>query len=417
MNLTKSLSLAMGCASIFAFTVSAAHEIEETFYKPGVMSGDKPQLLNGNWSVINAGVNDDSMVFDATADDSRWAFRATSTPLEGSTDMMVLSLNTEGDTLQRTIGRPFENPNGDPLQIDMMVKFVLSEDTPDGFDALVKFAIWADADSNLVVWATDVGGGAVTAEPCVLNDAKVDPEQWHRLTIKCTSMWDNYSAAFQVQLNGGEYLTAPLGWWVTESDEGQGGSIFFTSSDQTDDFTLNALQFQGTGFIDELVVTYDELDFGEGSGGVPFAGSGELVDPLLLSKWIAKYEIPGTEVSGMWNAFVLNVHPGDGTIPAGLKILSIEPAGTDTVITIGAGLEGSPMSNYTQYADNTIPADVVYPNGTLTLQKAVSLNAWEPAVKVNLAAPTGGITVSEDGKVTVPMNGCNFLKASVEYSY
>jgi len=421
MNLTKSLSLAMGFAGIIAFTTSA--QSGPVF--PGETFGslfDGDPITKLGWTVLapsgGAGDNDTSKGFDATGDASRWNFSATSTPLEGALDTIVLSLNTEGDTVRRTMNALFSST---PVYIDMMVKFVLSEDEPE-VTGDCQFGVCAyAATSNLLVWASNGAGGALDSEWFPLTESKVDPEQWYRLTIKC--LWLNWGyGAFQVQLNGKPAFKSPGGWDIVNETQGEGDcSYFLTAANVNSINALNSIDFQGTGFIDELVVTWDEPYFAEGSDSVTFAGTTKTVESEVLNNWKTKYGI-GTEVAGMWDAFVLNIDPGNSSASALLKILSIVQNGTESIITLGAGLEGSSVGDYNQYADKTDVPTLLYPNGTLFLQKAATLGSWEPEFKVNLKdvlnpLQQGVISIGNNGEVTVDMDGYNFLKARIEYSY
>ena len=408
MNLTKSLSLALGCAGIFAFTASATSFVSDTFKNISGTAAPDVWTPAGYWGV--SGNNDTSRVVEGDA--ARSAFSATSTPITNATDSLVVALNTEGDILSRDVGNI--SFAGTPLYVDMMVKFVLSEEMPE-VTADSKLAICASvADSNLYVRVSNDGSGAALALDWYrVENVKVDPEQWYRVTVECSfdaGGWD--AAMFRIKLNGGEYLNSLGGWDIDLGAQGEGDcTYFFSASGSPNNTTLYSIDFQGTGFIDELVVTDDLPYFAEGTGeDTYFAGDpNKPVDSVAYNAWIAKYNVSPI-LPAMWNAFVLNVNPGDGTSIAGLKILSIEPIGANAVITIGAGLENAALASYTQYANQS---NLLYPNGKLTLQKAATLGAWEPDFEVNLASPTG-VTVGADGKITVPMTGFNFLKASIE---
>ena len=399
MNLTKRLRWALGCAGVFALTASAqsVNLIGDSFWGQGANDGERIDLING-WSRI--GPNDASTVIDATADVSRWSFSACTTPLEGATDKMVLALNTEGDAIRRAV--PVNSFGSQPLYIDMMVKFVLSDETPE-ISSDAQFAVFANANSNLMVWA-DIGGSAFTPEAFELRNSIIDPEQWYRLTITCSlpqqSSWG--LEMFQVQLNGGAHLTSVGGW--DETGDIADGAYFFTASDiYIYQYALNNIDFQGTGFIDELVLTYTSPDFG--AGQTLFAST-HPVDPMKYAAWKATYSI-GSETLGMWPAYLLNVDPDDGTTVATLAILSIRQNGTDSLITLGAKDGAGATSQY------AVSPSARYPIGTLRLQKSETLDSWDPAFDVDLQNPPQGVTVGSNGLITVDMAGKNFLKATI----
>ena len=86
MNLTKSLSLAMGFAGIITFTASA-QVVEETF--GGYVNNTPVSSVTGGW-LSSSG--DDSKVVNAGSDAPRLVFTATSTPITNAyvNDTMVL---------------------------------------------------------------------------------------------------------------------------------------------------------------------------------------------------------------------------------------------------------------------------------------------------------------------------------------
>ncbi|MCL1921111.1 MAG: hypothetical protein FWG50_08560 [Kiritimatiellaeota bacterium] len=409
MNLSRSLKWAMACAGMIAGTASAQTLVSDTF------AGQNADTLANDlvgWQSI--GANDVSKLVDM-GQDFAWSnvFFATSNPLTNSTDSMVLELNTEGDTLQRSIaGADF---TADPIYIDMMVKFVLSEDEPDIPSGDVKTLIFANASSNLVVYSSDgvnIYGFSELAGP------GIDPEQWYRLTLT----WFNWEdagglATMKIQLNGGEYLTGALGF---NEEFGTGAYNFVSAASVVEDTTLSFIEFQGTGFIDELVVTYDEPEFGDSIDipGTYFASdTGRPVDPQDLAKWLQRYNVMGAEQPGMFDAFLLNADPYADT--PDLMIMSIEQDGADSIITIGVGDGAIGLPDFLEYADESVPPeDVLYPNGRLFLTLAETLGDLKTATPVQIDLKNvnagSGITVDHlTGKVTVPMGANKFIRAKV----
>ena len=349
MNLTKSLKWAMVCAGVTAFSVSAQNVwVAEPFdYTLGLeMWGF------ADWS--RSGSNDDSKI--AEADAARLGFIKCGTPL-GLSDGRVLELNTEGDTLELELPQfvdfslkdgnvQGENEEDIGVYVDMMVKFVLSEEKPDEPDSAVKTLIYADAEGQLNVWSFD---GLTVNGFSALNNDPIDPEQWYRLTLTWFA-WGGWTPAFTIQLNGGEPLKGSFGYdYETGSIDGE--SVFMSAAvyDQFDPpeaaMTLYAIQFQGTGFIDELVVT-DVVDFGDVLGDVTFADTGKVVNPTDFDNWLKKNYAAGndlgtlgasSETASMWNAYLLNVLAGDGSIEAKLTIIDIIPeTGGGATVQLGA---------------------------------------------------------------------------------
>jgi len=330
MNLTKSLKWAMICAGATAFSVSAQNVwVDDTFDIPGGNPGVHIWTADGgNWA--RSGDNDASVI--ANADPARNAFNASSTPLEG-TDDLVLELNTEGDTLIRTLPSGIDFKLA-PVYVDMMVKFVLSEEEPDVPSGSVKAMVFANANSNLVVYSSDMAGGVFSE-----LDAQVNPENWYRLTL--TWRWDDIweHAFFQIELNGNA-IVGPSGFaWNLDDYYDPDGTWFITVP--LTDTDLSSIEFQGTGFIDELVVTDIEPDFGDPVSDVFFAGTNNKVDLADYTAWLFAKGLGtpenNTANAGMWKAYLLNVDPGNGSIEAKLTIIDIVPAtGGGAIVQLGA---------------------------------------------------------------------------------
>jgi len=404
MNLTKQLKWALACAGALALTASAGNIIEDTF--ESYYHGDGMVWLYPNWIVVNPSSqdkNDSSQILDVgdsiqwpeTFDASRLGYKG-QTPL-GAPDTKVLALNTEGDTLSRVLD-PMETGYSEeaPLYIDMMVKFVLSEDSPDlDNDEDVKFAVWADAESNLCVWAAS--DHLSTREAYVLDNAKVDPEAWHRLTIRC-SAFEGVYAYFEVKLDGGSYLTSIGGWWEDQITQG-GGSRFYSADFAFWDCWLTSIDFQGTGFIDELVVTTDDPDFGSET----LFGNKYPVDPVAYAAWHTLFGSgAGSETLTMYSAFLMNVDPDDGTTEARLHIDKIDVDGVDANITLKA-VDGKGVMGLLPTMANGGRAI----NGTLYVATSADLVAWSSWAKV---------AVPDNGVVAIPMDSADrkFIRAKIE---
>jgi hypothetical protein len=222
-------------------------------------------------------------------------------PIEGShTQTKVLKLETEGQTLTRYVnfdwdggftypgqgGKPLSTPasipfSANPIYVDTLIKFTPSEDEPsfedDGYDS-IKLAIWVNVDSNLVV--RHMGKGIVVEDAfdsvdvtnTVFNapgDPLINPEQWYRLTVELKDAYQDLSPgvidAFAIRLDG-TYLTSTNGYemavnGVTSPDGGK----WFTPV-LYGELYLNQVSFQGTGYVDDLVVTDELAPFGSDTG-------------------------------------------------------------------------------------------------------------------------------------------------------
>jgi len=393
MKLTKGLIWAMVCAGATAFTVSAQNVwVDDAFDFPSEVGENIWGVSGPDWS--RSGLNDDSKIVQADA--ARLAFNVISTPLTNATDTLVLELNTEGDTLIRTLpnGISFDNDRTDPVNllpqpvyVDMMVKFVLSEEFPDEPDTAVKALLFAKANEVTGIPYLQVWNGTGVDGQFTELDAVIDPEQWYRLTLTW-DYWDaDYMAMFSIHLNG-KLLISGDGWTDKEDPLGawaSPGPWFMTAALDTTDTTLSSIEFQGTGFIDELVVTDVAPDFGEPGtdDNYNFASSGTIVSAKAFNAWVALYNVQGSENAKMLTAFLLNVAPGDGSEEAKLAIKSIVPKASgifnkDTSTT-------GPGATVTLVAIDGTDNEVAFanPNGVLRVYRKASLeDPWGSAAYI-----------------------------------
>lgn len=291
MNLTKCL-LAGLCIS--AMTASAVLPQENSF-ETGAFIGDwtAPQ---GN---IVAGITGVSPK-----------------PIPAETDTKVLQLDTNGGTWTNTVNASFF---GAPLYVDMLVKFVPSEELPQ-LDVTTKLAI---AVTNGLLAVTKINGLG-DANVWSSTETAINTSLWYRVTVKIERTGELFFAS--VTLNGSQQVSV-------------GGETLFGIFDGSYSGALNGLGFSGTGFIDEVVVT-DVNPFG--STTVAFGGIGPQVEQQELQIWKDANEITGTEDPNSFDAFVMNVAPEeDGTSPV-LFVDSIAVDG-DVSVTVQA-----------KYADGTL---------------------------------------------------------------
>lgn len=269
MNLTskRMLQFAMLCAGVCVLSATAATQfIADSFENEGETL---PQYAATNGMPIvyyratdnGAGVPMTTNWFAADGDASQivdadvvnQAYAVSPRPMAGAASNLVLNLETEGQTLTRTVtGAPMNFVTGAPVYVDTLIKFTPSEDDPVIEDANVKAAVFVNVSSNLVVYHGVLGDVPTTTDTGIA----IDPEQWYRLTILLSQL--DTLAFFEVYLDGTLIETAS-GWTPGETPS-QPGPWFPNAST---DNTLNAIAFQGTGMVDELVVA-DEvtLSFG-----------------------------------------------------------------------------------------------------------------------------------------------------------
>lgn len=149
-----------------------------------------------------------------------------------SENTKVLVLSTDGGTLYRQInGETGIDLTTSGVWVDTMIKFVKSDDAPT-LASGYKMAFYVNGNSNLVIC-----GGVVWT-----NSATLDLDKWYRLTVKQYIQEDeeeNQVLYGEVRLNGTKIYP-----------EGDAKALL---NDQSG--TLKQIAFQGTGAIDELVVT------------------------------------------------------------------------------------------------------------------------------------------------------------------
>lgn len=200
-----------------------------------------------------------------------------STPISGisgyDTAARVLRLNTETATLTNEVAQATSSFQTAPIWLDTMVQFVTTDSHPTISDNTVKLAVYAfasETSTNLAVYHGYyvVGTGLVTTN--TVTDVDVDPTKWYRLTVELQNEEDGegYAAAglqaFRMRLNGGQFITlngAPAygdNWYDTVDAGGSpaGGAWFLSAGDSGAPTAkaIDSLAFQGTGYLDDLVL-------------------------------------------------------------------------------------------------------------------------------------------------------------------
>jgi hypothetical protein len=173
-------------------------------------------------------------------------------PLTSDTHTNVVQLATEGGMLSLNGASVSFDQFAGPVYVDTMVRFVLSDSDPTESSITndTKIAIFANSSSNLVIRHGVQSEGFVVTNS--VTTTVIDPAVWYRLTVTLSDDGSSFARA-QVQVNSNIVTHA--------NAEGPDKSLF--RSARTDDFylTLEAVSFQGTGFIDDVVVTRDVPTF------------------------------------------------------------------------------------------------------------------------------------------------------------
>lgn len=211
-----------------------------------VVSGGQDEITNLFWY---AAAGDASTI---VSNDAAYADIVGDGPITNDTAELILNLETEGNTLSRTAGVSVAT---NPGYIDTLIQFTPSEDEPTIDTSDVKVALYVNAMSNLVVvhsMFVDPSTGDYTVIETNSVIAAIDPDAWYRLSMKVVT--DAGETFTQIYLDG-VLITHPNAF---ELDPGtsNGGSDF--RSIEAGVPTINLISFQGTGLLDELVVS-DEM--------------------------------------------------------------------------------------------------------------------------------------------------------------
>jgi len=198
--------------------------------------------------------------------------------LPGAAHTNVLQLNTQGATLTNSFGSGFNMANA-VTYMDTMVQFVPQGDLnpPSACTATdngIKLAVYVNGNTNLVIYhGVNSGSGAWSYNTNdVISAITLSTSAWYRLSVAFDATCFNDGGItvvdmFQVLTNGVAVQSSNAydGTWkaawsndtlVYPSSTG----TWFRSATAPDSQTfknkhLNSIAFQGTGFIDDLVVT------------------------------------------------------------------------------------------------------------------------------------------------------------------
>ena len=279
-----------------------------------------------------------------------------------------LALDTEGGTLWRSI-----NPVGLPstelgaaqtvvssTYLDTLVQFTVTEDEAPTTTPGDKLAIWLQASTsgettvtNLMVRAgfVDDNGSATStvSNDYVIASATVTPGTWYRLTVKaiadvtkCKEKNGEYNpngiTGFEIYLDGTQLIATTAAFaqgyidraidaseygWLDQTADAEfityltSGKVFPSLQGETTGEQLQAVGFQGTGAVDEIVWTEQDLFPAGGATTIEFTLTG-------AENATVSYVI-GSDASQNWD---------------GSSTISVEPS---TTVTFTA----TPASGYT----------------------------------------------------------------------
>ncbi len=304
-------------------------------------------------------------------------------PMTTTTDK-VLKLETLGQTLSRRVLDVAANPVPMPFDltdvyVDTLIKFTPSEYVPSITDPLVKVAVYVNVNSNLVVYhKTDLGAGEITLHNVFDGIGIIDPTVWYRLTIQLGL--PSSTPACKIFLNGQALSNANT---LQDDMFTPGGPWFMNLSSGT---SLSSVAFQGTGMVDELVVT-DTLPDGIGS-------------LYVYDQWLLAQVPPITQADmdahpAWMNDYLLNVAHNSGS---GIVIDSIVMTGNVATIVV---------------APSTVPVNFNDLHGVLKVKTSASLSTLEAATPVAYPITVLSGNGSASIAVTLPA-GHTFIKAVVQ---
>lgn len=295
MNLTskRMLQFLSVCAGAFALTATAQtvfvadnFEAEGIGYTNAAIGAAAGMYKANVWGSLSQYTN---LAWEAGAGDASTiqAFEGTyanGRPITNdNAKLRALKLETEGQTLTRyvafteddgsgSLGIPRTTPTNVlvtsalPVYVDTLMKFTPSEDDPEVTDDKIKLALFVNVNSNLVLrhkyYDVDLlpNAGYVTTNSVFTDLGEINPEQWYRLTIKMQYHTDNGAMQAWLWLDGTQ-LTHYNGE-VNQANL-HGGTIFYAINDAQ---TLSQVSFQGTGYVDDLVVARDITSFAGQAG-------------------------------------------------------------------------------------------------------------------------------------------------------
>jgi hypothetical protein len=273
------------CAGACALSATATTYVSDSFeatdgalnkpinqYKM-VVTGGNNEFSNRVWTSIA----DDASVLIAS-DAANTGFATTTRPM--ATNMaFVLKLDTNGQPLTRAITNSTDTVcsfASVPVYVDTLIQFTPSEDVPT-IETGTKVAIYVNVNSNLVVYhKTDMGYGDQVTNSVFTSLGLINPTNWYRLTIQVGQ--PTVGSACQIWLDH-QLLANATTYGDTSYDAGT-GPWFRTVAGGS---TLSTVAFQGTGAVDELVVSTDVPSYGAQGGIMLTLSFGAGVSAILTN--------------------------------------------------------------------------------------------------------------------------------------
>jgi len=322
-------------------------------FENGTGESGKNEVGEGNFFFFegDSGVSNSSVVTNESPATAHTAY------FTSATDQNYLALDTEGGTfwrgLKNTVLKNDEYSLGGATNVcstgtylDTLVQFTVTEDEAPTTSASDKLAIWLGVSTNaqgevtgtnLMVrakaWSFD-GDLAATEADFAITNCTVEAGEWYRLTVKAVQTIIDPSSgyiipAFQIYIDGTAIaaatpqISAELQtvftqgegtsiWCPGMADLAAANKLFPTLAENPQDVTdvtLQGVGFQGTGAVDEIVWTEDDLFPAGGPTGIDFTltwGEGVSAVSYVLSTDTAT-------TNALTSGTAVQLTAGDGT--------------------------------------------------------------------------------------------------------
>ncbi len=359
MNLTLKQLFKFGavCVSACALSASATDFVSDSFEAPNgsldlpvgdykvTYEGAQNQITNLAWVAQSGDASTLVLTNAAYADINGEG------PISNETSSLILNLETEGNTLSRAVTNVLDI-SAAPVYVDTLIQFTPSEDEPVIDTVDVKVALYVNAQSNLVVvhkvYDAEIENSWQTNS--VIDSITIDPSAWYRLSIKVDGFLGDQLESVKIYLDGN--LLTHANAYDDNFVLGAGSNFLNIQADKD----INYISFQGTGSLDELVVS-DEM-------------------PIFTSTPVA---------------IMLTLVANDANV-------SFDPAGpveSGTEVTITAA-DWYRIASVTGPVNEDLSGAVAQPSFVVTLTAAASCSVTATSAQVSGTLPIGALELDLD---------------------
>ncbi|MBQ7188420.1 MAG: hypothetical protein IJR99_03295 [Kiritimatiellae bacterium] len=383
----------------------------------------------GVWT--SSGNSDQSIITNAAVDLSAATNRATgaNTSVPGaegavgaSTSQQYVVLDTQGDTVSRSFTQT--TLSGTSLYVDTMIQFTASEDfTTTGLTG-AKLALWVNknateqfAAGDLIVYAEGWDEDDYAVGNYVLAQG-IDAEKWYRLTIQM--MGNDGSSYFRVLLDGVSLVNNTYG--SSEDDLGAGSGTdksWFRMLGGSVTYNVSEVAFQGTGAIDNLVVTDYEPSFAASAGALITLiwGANDGIASVMLDGEPATALATGDTV-GQGDTVTITAADWHGYTEAGLQdwAAGVASYGSPANISLTTNAMSETIKSVTftvasvaQAGTVALPVAAPYTSGSITVgtdianaQKAAEWATIQGVTEANFASVYSQYLLNIDATATDP---------------